>query len=135
MSLECLGSQGDPVGISGTPPRPTVVNLWASWCGPCRDEMPVLDEFAAAASGRVDLLGVATSDNRSAATAFSVEFALSFPSVLDPRAKILADQGLQGLPATLLMDQNGVIVYRHIGVYDTLDELKQDVAQHLKVAL
>lgn len=135
LSLECLGSEGEPVTMSGSPPRPTVINLWASWCGPCRDEMPILDEFAAAGQGKVDLLGIATSDNRTAATAFAVEYSMSFPSVLDPKSKILADQGMQGLPGTIFMDEDGVIVYRHVGVYKSIDELKNDVAEHLGVTV
>lgn len=135
VSLECLGSAGEPVTMSGSPQRPTVINLWASWCGPCREEMPILQEFADAAADKVDLVGIATSDNRTAATSFAVEYDLGFPSVLDPKAKVLADQGLQGLPGTLFMDEDGVIVHRHPGVYQSLDELKQDVAEHLGVTV
>ncbi len=135
LSLECLGSEGEPVTMSGSPPRPTVINLWASWCSPCREEMPILEEFATAAADKVDLLGVASSDNRTSSTAFAVEYSMSFPSVLDPKAKVMADQGLQGLPGTLFMDEDGVIVYKHVGVYKSLDELKQDVADHLGVTV
>lgn len=135
LSLECLGSEGDPVSVSGTPPRPVVVNLWASWCPPCREEMPFIDQLAKAGAGAVDVLGVATSDTRDAATAFAVEYAMTFPSVLDPKNQILASQGIQGLPATLFLDAKGVVVDAHVGPYKSYDDLEADVAKHLKVSL
>lgn len=135
LSLECLGSGADPVSIGGQPPRPTVVNLWASWCGPCLEEMPLFDQLAQQGTGQVDVLGIVTNDNRSAATAFAVEMNLSFPSALDPKGKIVADQGFVGLPGTLMLDSDGVIVFRHLGPYVTLDDLRADVVEHLGVSL
>lgn len=135
LSLECLGSEGDPVAISGKPAVPTVVNLWASWCGPCIDEMPLLDELSQQSGGKVAVLGIVTSDNRSAATSFAVDMGLTFPSVLDPKGQVVSAEGLVGLPVTMMVDTDGKITYRHIGPYKTIDDLRQDVAEHLGVAV
>jgi cytochrome c biogenesis protein CcmG, thiol:disulfide interchange protein DsbE len=135
VSLECLGSEGDPVGLSGQPQRPTVINIWASWCGPCLDEMPLLDQLAQQGAGQVDVLGIVTNDNRSAATSYAMEMGLSFPSVLDPKGQVVDAEGFPGVPASILLDADGTIAFRHIGPYKTLDDLKKDVAEHLGVNL
>ncbi|WP_228389247.1 TlpA family protein disulfide reductase [Cumulibacter manganitolerans] len=135
VSLECLGSEGDPITLNGTPPGPTVINLWASWCAPCRAEMPIIEKLAQQGHGTVQVLGIATGDARSAATAFAVEFGMTFPSVLDPKNKVVGAQGLQGLPATLFVDGSGDVVYVHPLPYKSYDELASDVAEHLKVTL
>lgn len=135
LSLECLGSEGKPVAVSGKPPRPTVVNIWASWCPPCREEMPIIEQLAQAGVGKVDVLGVASSDGREAATAFAAEKQLSFPSVLDRKGQVAASQGAPGLPDTLFVDAGGKVVYLHPGPYHSLADLKADVQEHLKVTL
>ena len=135
VSLECLGSEGDPVTLNGTPTGPTVINLWASWCAPCRTEMPLIEQLATQGQGKVNVLGIATGDARSASTSFAVEFGMTFPSVLDPKNKVVGSQGLQGLPATLFVDASGDIVYVRKLPYKSYDELQADVAQYLKVAV
>lgn len=135
LSLECLGSEGDPVSLSGKPERPTVINIWASWCGPCLEEMPLLDQLAQVGAGQVDVLGVVTNDNRSAATSYAVEMDITFPSVLDPKGKLVAAEAFPGVPDTILLNADGTVAFRHIGPYKSLDDLKADVAEHLGVTL
>ena len=135
LSLECLGSEGEPVSLNGKPQRPTVINIWASWCGPCLEEMPLLNQLAQDGAGRLDVLGVVTNDNRAAATSYAVDMGLTFPSVLDPRGKVVAAEAFPGVPDTILLDGDGKVAFRHIGPYKTLTDLKQDVAEHLGVTL
>ncbi len=135
VTLECLGSGGEPVAIAGVPPRPTVVNLWASWCGPCLEEMPILDEFAALGDGEVDVLGVVTQNARSQATAYAAEMNVTFPSVVDFEGQVLTAEGFVALPATILLDDEGTIAYRHIGPYKSVEDLAADVEKYLAVSL
>lgn len=135
LSLECLGSEGDPVALDGAPARPTVINIWASWCGPCLEEMPLLNQLAQQGAGQLDVLGVVTNDNRSAATAYAVDMGLTFPSVLDPKGGLVAAEAFPGVPDTILVDADGAVAFRHIGPYKTYDELTADVAEHLGVTL
>lgn len=94
---------------------PLVVNVWASWCGPCRTEAPDLARVASAYAGRVRFLGIDVLDARPSARAFVREFGWPYPSLYDPAGEIRDRLGLVGQPATLLYDASGTLVETHIG--------------------
>lgn len=89
--------------LQGTP---VVVNLWASWCDPCKAEMPRLAEAAAEHPG-VQFLGVDTLDSREGAESFITEFSVPFPSLFDPDGAIQTELGSFGLPVTVFFDADG----------------------------
>jgi thiol-disulfide isomerase/thioredoxin len=91
--------------------RPVVLNLWASWCGPCRTEMPEFDT-AAAANPEVLFVGVAIRDNRSAAEAFSQEIAVSYPLGIDEDGTVDSAYPSIGLPTTFLIGADGVVTHQ-----------------------
>lgn len=95
--------------------RPTVVNLFASWCAPCRAEAPLL-RTAIAANPDVAWLGVAHSDFRDNAAGFLEEERLDVASVLDLDGTVAAAVGSRGLPTTAFFDARGRLVYVHQGV-------------------
>jgi cytochrome c biogenesis protein CcmG, thiol:disulfide interchange protein DsbE len=86
---------------------PVVVNIWASWCGPCRTEAPDLANLAREYEGRVQFLGVDLLDNREAARRFILEYDWPYPSVFDPRGRIRDDLGYLGQPVTFVLDPEG----------------------------
>lgn len=90
--------------------RPTVINFWASWCGPCRDEAPILRASAQAHAGRVVFLGIDIQDLRPDALAFLREFDVPFVSVRDGSNQTYEDYGLTGVPETYYLDGQGRIV-------------------------
>lgn len=92
------------VGQRGTP---VVVNVWASWCAPCRTEMPLLDRAATEYAGRVTFIGVASRDSAKAAAEFLDEIGVDYPSLFDASGDIRSDLGLRGFPTTYLFDRNG----------------------------
>ena len=93
-----------------------VVNLWASWCGPCRAEQPHLNQVASAYRGRgVRLVGVNIRDSRAAAKAYVEEFQVAYPSLFDPAAQAAATLGAFALPTTIILDRDGVVAYRLTG--------------------
>ncbi|WP_169808632.1 TlpA family protein disulfide reductase [Microtetraspora niveoalba] len=94
-----------------------LVNVWASWCGPCRDEFPLLLDIARRhARGGLRVVGVDTRDGREAARAFLAEFgATGFPHLFDPEGRLAVELGAFGVPETFLLDRNGVIVRRRVG--------------------
>lgn len=108
---------------------PVVVNLWASWCGPCTREMPLL-ALAAADHRDVQFLGVDTLDSRSGAEDFIAEHAVPFPSLFDPDGAIRTDLAGNGLPITVFFDADGNQVAKVDGELgrETLDEHLADVA-------
>jgi thiol-disulfide isomerase/thioredoxin len=104
--------------------RPVVVNVWASWCGPCRDEAPALAAAATTYGDRVRFLGIDVLDARPDAEAFIQEFGWSYPSVFDRNAEIRDGLGLLGQPVTLFYDASGALIDTHAGAIspELLDE-------------
>ncbi|MBU6244031.1 MAG: TlpA family protein disulfide reductase [Actinomycetales bacterium] len=104
-----------------------VVNNWASWCAPCRDEMPAL-VAASRAHPEIAVVGVNVRDERAAATAFAADLGIHFPVIADADGSIL--RSIPGvppaaLPSTVILDQQGRIAARVIGPTnpDQLEEL------------
>lgn len=120
LALDCFDGSG-PVRLAamGTP---TVVNLWASWCPPCREELPAIESFARHANGQVAVIGVDTQDTRSAAASTISDRGLTYPMLYDQDQRLLRELGLSSLPVTMFLDGRGAIV----GVYHgpALDEAK-----------
>lgn len=90
--------------------RPLVVNFWASWCIPCRDEAPILNASAQAHAGKVIFLGIDVQDLREDALAFSREFETPYVSVRDRGNKTYEAYGLTGVPETYYVDAAGRVV-------------------------
>jgi cytochrome c biogenesis protein CcmG, thiol:disulfide interchange protein DsbE len=89
---------------------PVVVNVWASWCGPCREEAPLLASANRTYGDRVQFLGVDILDERGSARAFMRECGWTYPSVYDPSGAIRDGLGLLGQPVTLFYDASGELV-------------------------
>lgn len=104
-----------PADLAGG--QPTVLNLWASWCGPCRAEMPVLAAAQQREAGRVRFLFVNQGESASAAQVYLTDQGLALQGVLlDPAAQLGPALGSRGLPTTVFLDARGRVVDRHMGV-------------------
>ena len=109
---------------------PTVVNVWASWCGPCREEFPLFMEESAEWGREVAFLGVDSQDSPDAARTFLEEFQVPYPSYSDPDEKIARSIGAgAGLPMTLFFDRTGAKAYTKYGPYRSTDEFRSDLAR------
>ena len=86
---------------------PVVVNIWASWCGPCQVEAPNLASVARAYQGKAQFLGVDILDDRTHARAFIQTYGWPYPSVFDSGASIRHGLGLLAQPDTVVFDRNG----------------------------
>lgn len=109
--------QGNPVSLSDYRGHVVLVNLWATWCTPCQAEIPDLEAMYRAhkADGFV-VLGVNIRESRQEVQAFVQEFGITYPILLDPTGKLLNSYRVRGLPTSLLVDREGVIRARHLGV-------------------
>ena len=133
LVFDCPG--GGTLDLSRAPGVPTVVNLWGSWCTPCRDELPVLQEFADVAGGRVRVVGVISKDGVPQAESFAADAGVTFPSAFDAEGDLMSELGLNVLPYTAFLDADGRLVFDQLGPVDSVDELRELVAEHLGVQL
>ena len=106
--------------------KPVVVNVWASWCGPCVVEAPDLAKAARLFQGRVQFLGVDVLDQLGPARAFIRKYGWSYPSVFDPQAAIRNDLGFIGQPETIVFDRTGKRIFVQSGAI-TLDVLRKEL--------
>ncbi|OYW58962.1 MAG: thiol:disulfide interchange protein [Rhizobiales bacterium 17-65-6] len=101
----------DPAGFKG---RVTLVNVWASWCAPCREEHPLL--MALAADPRLTLIGLNYKDQPDNARRFLGQNGLPFSAVgVDPNGRAAIEWGVYGVPESFLVGPDGAIAYKFIG--------------------
>jgi cytochrome c biogenesis protein CcmG/thiol:disulfide interchange protein DsbE len=111
--------------------RPAVVNVWASWCLPCRSEAPLLAEASKTYGDRVEFIGVDVQDNRPDARQFLAEFGLDFDHFFDRDRAIPNHYGGIGTPITIFFGPQGELFALHDGVLDertlalNIDEILQ----------
>ena len=98
--------EGVLVGLRGTP---VIVNIWASWCAPCRTETPLLERTWKAHHGEVVILGVASKDVLASSRGFMKEFGVTYPNVFDSSGEIRARLGLRGFPTTYVFGADGTL--------------------------
>jgi thiol-disulfide isomerase/thioredoxin len=98
------------------PNKTTVINVWASWCAPCRAETPILVEFAAK-NPQIQFVGIVTRDNMSAAKAFAKRFHMNYPTFVDDALinKFQGSSPANGIPTTLIINKEGFVIKRISG--------------------
>lgn len=100
---------GKPANLETFRGKPLIVNFFASWCDPCRDEMPLITDLAAKARGNYQILGIAVEDTRAAITEYVKEAKINFPVALDLNSTVKRSYRIFGPPATFFIDGQGVI--------------------------
>ncbi|HET7275638.1 MAG TPA: TlpA disulfide reductase family protein [Longimicrobiaceae bacterium] len=109
---------GDSVSLASLSGEVVLLNVWATWCHPCREEIPVLqqlhedhaDEGLAVIGVSVDARGEEANIRE-----FAEDYGMTYPVWLDPAERVSAIFRLLGVPSTFLIDRNGVIVWKHLG--------------------
>ena len=110
--------------------HPVVVNVWASWCHPCRFELPFFQRQAVKRGGQVAFLGVNSGDNRDEARKMSARYPMPYPSIEDPRQSIVSRYGAVGLPATAFYDAGGKRVLVHQGRFNSEAQLAAQIERY-----
>lgn len=132
VTLPCLGHPGE-VRMRALGKVPTVVNLWGSWCFPCRTEMPEFQKVHVELGDRVRFLGVDTKDFEGPARNAIQNAAISYANVFDKEERVKRSVNARSLPATVLVGADGLIKNVHIGEL-TAAGLKAQIAKYLGVA-
>ena len=110
--------------------HPVVVNVWGSWCAPCRVELPIIQRASLDWGKRVAFLGVDSSDNRHDAAKLLDDIPVTYPSYEDPDGKIFTRYGLRGAPSTVYYDAAGKQTYLHQGQYLDRAQLDADIKRY-----
>jgi thiol-disulfide isomerase/thioredoxin len=111
---------------------PVVINKWASWCGPCRQEFPAFQRAAVTFARRVAFIGLDSFDNSSNARTFLRDYPVTYPSFADGADKIAnALHAGAFFPTTLFLDTTGKLAYLHQGGYTTAAALQADIRRYL----
>jgi len=133
LMLHCL--DGDVDASVDSIKGPAIINVWGSWCGPCKEEMPILRSFYKKAQGKVQLIGVdveeaSIEDGRK----FVENNGITWPNLYDADGKSRAYFGM-GVPVTWFIAADGSVAYKHIGVLKNEIELISLTSKYLGVKL
>lgn len=108
---------------------PLVINLWASWCTPCRKEMPAFEEVSQEVEGEVTIVGVTDETDLDAARDAAEQAGVTYPLLVDEGQTVLVDLEVTGLPGTVFVDEDGTILERHLGAM-TATDLTNAIEEH-----
>lgn len=103
----------------------TVINFWATWCPPCREEMPDLNKFAAAYSGSVAFYAINVQESASKVSDFLRSYSYTMPVLLDGDGAIGRQFRVSAIPTTVIVDKNGIVKYRKAGgvTFNEIEEI------------
>lgn len=134
ITLDCLGG-GTPVKLSALTGTPTVINLFATWCGPCRDELPLLAKADTAYGSKVRIIGIDFDDP---APDDAIELAkasgVKYPLLADRDASIKGSLAVVGLPQTVFVDAQGRMVATERAPFRSYADLTVAIRRHLGVS-
>jgi thiol-disulfide isomerase/thioredoxin len=125
--FDCLGDTS-AVSLAYVRGTPMVLNVWASWCPPCIEELPLLEKVSRELEGKVDFIGINLEDDPTKALQLMQDFGISYPSVIDRSGDTRAPLSIPGPPVTFFVTSQGVIAGRWDGAIPnekTFDSLLQ----------
>ena len=125
--------EGGEYSLADRARQPAVINFWASWCGPCRDEaLPLERTWRAYGNRGISFIGINTQDGEPDARSYLKEFGITYPNGHDHDGTISIDYGIVGMPATFFVNRDGVLIGRWVGaipedeLVDWVEGLLQD---------
>jgi peroxiredoxin len=125
-------NSGDNVKLSELRGQVVMINFWASWCGPCRQEMPLLDEIHQRYSGLgFTVLGVNVEEDQAAARELLEDVPVTFPILFDSRNEVSEAYDVDAMPSTVVVDRDGVVRYIHKGYVPGDENKYQEVVREL----
>ena len=134
FSLERLDGRGE-LSLSSLRGKAVVLNFWASWCGPCKDETPLLQRgYERWKEKDVVFVGVDVKDFRGDARSFLRRYGVTYPNVYDGKGSLVGRYGVTGFPETYFIDADGNIRYRIAGPVEAQSDLEAGIERALAPA-
>jgi cytochrome c biogenesis protein CcmG/thiol:disulfide interchange protein DsbE len=134
FTLEQLDGSG-PLALESLRGKTVVLNFWATWCGPCKDEMPLLQQsWAQWQRKNVVFVGIDAKDVRSYARSFLKRYGVTYPNVYDGKGSMVGRYGVTGFPETFFIDIEGRVRYRIAGPVEETAELDEGIERALAPA-
>ncbi len=130
--FELAALPGGNLSLADLRGSPVILNFWATWCAPCRLEMPLFQQRFENSGGALRVVAVNAGENATTVQAFVDEFDLTFEVLLDPNGEVQRLYQVRGYPTTYLLDAEGLIRIQHLGVLTEsqldayLEQLNQD---------
>lgn len=109
-------TQGQTIHLKELQGQPIVLNFWATWCPPCRAEMPELEASSQQFQGVVTFLGIDQGEEAKTVTQFGQEFGISYPLLIDSNSQVNDLYGIRALPTTIFVDADGVVQEVYSGI-------------------
>jgi len=117
--FELLDASGNSWKLSSLKGKVVFVNFWATWCKPCRDEMPSMEALNKAMAGRpFQMLAIVFNDDLDMANSFARRLGASFPVLANPGPELTEAYMITGVPETFLIDAEGILRHKFIGPYE-----------------
>ena len=114
---------------------PALINVWASWCEPCREEIPIFNKLYRLNAGKIQIIGIDVEEkNKEVGIKFALEMGMNWPQLFDNKRKTVPIFGT-GIPVTLFIDKEGNIVYKKIGSIDNFPEITSLIKDKIKLDL
>jgi cytochrome c biogenesis protein CcmG, thiol:disulfide interchange protein DsbE len=130
--FDCLGDTS-AVSLAQVRGTPMVVNVWASWCPPCIEELPLLNKVSRELEGKVDFIGINLEDDPTKALQLMQDFGISYPSVIDRSGDTRAPLMIPGPPVTFFVTAQGVIASRWDGAIPNEKTFNSLLQKHLGI--
>ena len=130
FALKAVGT-GQMVDVASLRGKPAIINFWATWCGPCYQEHPVLVQNARMLGSDVQFVGVVFNDTEQKIQAFLADRGSAYPTLLDESGKTAIAYGVGGVPETFFLDKNGKIVAKYAGPLST-EELQANLRKAMQ---
>ena len=109
-------TEGSEIALADHRGQVVLINFWATWCPPCRQEMPGIQAMYEAHQGDLAVLAIDNDEPLSLVLDFQKEFGLTFDILIDPAARVQNQYMIRSYPTSLFVDQNGIIRFIHIGL-------------------
>jgi len=131
FTIKRLDQEGQ-ISLADYAGQPVVLNFWATWCGPCKMEQPVLDWAAQKYKGKAQFIGIVFEDTEANTRRFLAETGAAYPQVFDPRSTVAVDYAVSGVPETYFINRQGIIVKKYIYPFSSPAEFDEQIKEILE---